>query len=270
MGRRTETTITTGRGTSVVSTRETRIDMHVKVVDESVIQRAAARGIDALVYAPHFTPLPTIERRATELSSADVTVIPAREVFTGPWHQRRHVLAIGLTDPVPDFIPLATALAEFERQEAAILIPHPGFLSVSLSRTEVERHRDHIHAIECYNPKFLPHHTRRARRIARITGLPTFASSYAHLRGTVGDVWTTYPGEIDSAMALRDALSDGTVGVPVAAGGLRHASRRALEFGHLAWENSGTKAARVFSPGREPTHPHQAVYEGRFDEVTAD
>lgn len=250
-----------------MSAAETRIDMHVKVADEAVVRRAAARGLDAIVYAPHFTPLPTIERQAATLTTPEVTVMPAREVFTGPWHRRRHVLAIGLTDPVPDFIPLETAMAELDRQEAAILVPHPAFLSVSLSRAEIEHHRDRIHALERYNPKFLPHHTRRARRIARETDLPTFSSSYAHLSGTVGEVWTTFPGEIDSAATLCDRLRDGGPGATGANQTLRHVGRRVLELGHLGWENSAKKLPRVLKPELEPTHPRRPLYDGRFDDV---
>jgi predicted metal-dependent phosphoesterase TrpH len=44
-----------------------RIDPHVKVLDDRVVRRAKARGIDAVVYAPHFTRLPEIRDRAARV-----------------------------------------------------------------------------------------------------------------------------------------------------------------------------------------------------------
>ena len=65
-----------------------RVDLHVKVLDERVVERAKARGLDALVYAPHFTRLPAIRARAARFSDDDLLVVPAREVFTGSWRDR--------------------------------------------------------------------------------------------------------------------------------------------------------------------------------------
>jgi len=160
--------------------------MHVKRLDGPVVTRAKCRGLDALVYAPHFTRLPTIRKRAAAMSEEELVVVPAREVFTGAWHSRRHVLAIGLEEPVPDFITLEAAMREFDRQGAAVLAPHPEFGTVSLDRAEI---RDYgVDAVETYTPKYLSRHARRAEAVARETGRPAFASSYPHLRGTLGEV----------------------------------------------------------------------------------
>lgn len=245
----------------------TRVDMHVKVLDDRVVRRAKARGLDVLVYAPHFTRLPDVRERAAAYSDDELTVVPAREVFTGDWRNRRHLLAVGLTDPVPDFITFEGALAEFKRQEAAILVPHPTLLNVSLTRPEVRAYGDHLHGVETYNAKSLPHHNRRGRVIAREVGLPGFASSYAHLRGTVGEAWTRFEddvvGEDDLVAALRTEASRKVVHRD----GLGHRLRNAAEFAHLGWENSWQKLDRLFLSGMEPTHPRHIFYDGEFDEV---
>lgn len=244
-----------------------RVDPHVKVLDEGVVDRAKARGLDALVYAPHFERLPDIRERAERFSDDDLAVIPGREVFTGDWTDRRHVLAVGLSDPVPDFITLDGALDEFERQGAAVLAPHPAFLSVSLSAADVERYRDRIDAVETYNPKFLAHHTRRARRLARAQDLSTFGSSYAHRTGTVGEVWTAFSEDVASEDALVDALKSGARRVVDHQSGVVHRARCAVEFAHLGWENTYEKVDRILLSGMEPTHPRHIAYEGRFDDV---
>jgi predicted metal-dependent phosphoesterase TrpH len=243
--------------------------MHVKILDESVVHRAKSRGLDALVYAPHFTRLTRIEREAERFSDDELTIIPAREVFTGPWHDRRHVLAFDLVDPIPDFITLEGAMAELDRQDAAVLVPHPSFLTVSLDREHVDRYSDIIDAVEVYNPKHLPWDNRTAQSIARETGLPTFASSYAHLHRTVGEVWTTFETPTESASDLAEAVASGN-GKPSHRSGIDHRLHCLMEFAHLGYENTVEKIDRVVCSGREPTHPGHVAYGGRFDDVRVD
>jgi len=250
-----------------VTAGTTAVDLHVKVLDESVVRRAKSRDLDALVYAPHFQRLPAIRKTAERFSDEELLVVPGREVFTGSWRNRRHVLAVGLEDPVPDFITLEAAMREFDRQDAAILVPHPTFLNVSLDAERIERHRDVIDAIETDNPKHWPHHDRRARTIAAEAALPRYASSYAHLRRTVGEVWTTFERSITEPSHLVEALRNDVPRTPRHRTGLAHRGQCALEFAHLGWENSAEKIDRLLLSGREATHPDDPAYEGRFDDV---
>lgn len=244
-----------------------RIDPHVKILDERVVRRAKRRGLDALVYAPHFTRLPEIERQARRYRDDELAILPARELFTGPWRHRRHLLAIGLDEPVPDYLTFEATLAELERQEAAILVPHPTYFSISLSADDVRDHRDRLHGIEVYNPKYLPHHHRRTRGLAAETGLPPFASSYAHLRGTIGEVWIELDEPMDEVETLRSALVDDLDCRIGYRDGVAHAGRRLAEIGHVGWENSWQKLTRVLREDLEATHPRHPAYEGRFVEM---
>lgn len=245
-----------------------RVDLHVKVLDRAVVERAKRRGLDALVYAPHFTRLPDVERTAERFSDDDLVVVPARELFTGSWRDRRHVLALALDEPVPDFITLDGAMAELERQNALVLVPHPEYLTVSLGPAEVAQYRELIDAIEVYNPKHLSTHNARAERLARRFDLPVFGSSYAHLRGTVGEVWTEFEldgGSVDRRAVLEAIRTRAPRRVASRDGPVHHL-KRGLEVTHLLWENSLPKAARALGR-RVATHPGQPTYEGRFDDV---
>lgn len=240
-----------------------RVDLHVKVLDGAVVERAKARGLDGLVYAPHFRRLPAIRERAARFTDGDLLVVPAREVFTGSWRDRKHVLAVGLEDPVPDFIDLESAMAELRRQGAAVLVPHPGFMTVSLEAADVERFRSDVDGVEVYNLKHLARHNRAAAALSDALDLPGFGSSYAHLGGSVGEVWTTFERPIASAADLVAALRSGA---PRSVGhrrGPAHASRRAAELAHLVYENSLSKAA-LLARGAKPTNPHHPAYGGRF------
>ncbi|MGM0371463.1 MAG: PHP-associated domain-containing protein [Halobacteriota archaeon] len=246
---------------------ETRIDPHVKILDEQVIERAKSRGLDVLVYAPHFTRLPAARRRAERLSDEDLLVVPAREIFTGPWQHRKHVLALGLDEPVPDFITLEGAMRELDRQDAVVLAPHPEFLTVSLDRGDLRAYESQIDALEVYNPKHLEQHNERAVEMAKTLDMPEFGSSYAHRKQTIGEVWTAISGDIDSEAALLEAFREGRDRRVERRNGSRHDWRCRAEFAHLAWENTWKKFDRLLLSGTEPTHPDHVAYDGRFDDV---
>jgi predicted metal-dependent phosphoesterase TrpH len=244
----------------------TRVDLHVKVLDDAVADRAKARGLDALVYAPHFERLPAVRERAARFTDDELLVVPAREVFAGTWRNRRHVLAVDPDDPVPDFITFEGAMDELTRQDAAVLVPHPGFLNVSLDAADVRAHRDAVDAVETYNTK---------QRIVEspppsvVEGLdlPTFGSSYAHLRGTVGEAWTEFEADLSSAADLVAALRSGAPREVCHRRGPGHRARCLAEFAHLGWENSWEKVERVLLSGMEATHPRHVAYDGAFDDV---
>jgi predicted metal-dependent phosphoesterase TrpH len=244
-----------------------RVDCHVKVLDDRVVARAKRAGLDAIVYAPHFTRLPEIRERAAAYSDADLLVIPAREVFTGSWHDRKHVLAIGLEEPVPDFIPLEAAMAEFERQDATVLVPHPEFATVSLTEADLRTYAGTIDAVEIFNPKHLPSHNRRARELATTLSIPPFTSSYAHLPRSVGVAHTAFDAPIETTSDLLDALEDGVARRIVYDNGVDRWATTATELAHLVYENTWEKVDRLFLSGTEPTHPQHIAYDGRFDDV---
>ncbi|MFC7177064.1 PHP-associated domain-containing protein [Halosegnis marinus] len=244
-----------------------RVDPHVKVLDERVAERAKRRGLDALVYAPHFRRLDEIRARARRFSDEDLVVVPGREVFTGSWRDRKHVLMVGLSDPIPDFVTLDGAMAELRRQDGVGLVPHPEFATVSLGPEEIREYRDALHAVEVYNPKHRARHNDRAREVARETGLPAFGSSYAHLRSTVGEVWTEFDAPLRCREDVVEAFREGAPRRVFHRDGPVHTLRRHVEFAHLGYENTWKKADRLFLSGTEPTHPSNVAYDGRFDDV---
>jgi predicted metal-dependent phosphoesterase TrpH len=156
---------------------------------------------------------------------------------------------------------------ELARQDAVVLAPHPGFLTVSLQREHLDRYSDRIDAVEVYNPKHLPRDNRRAREFAAEFDIPPFTSSYAHLVGTVGEAWTSFETGVANPADLHAALRDGVARRVEHREGPGHYLRRGLEFAHLGWENSWQKLDRIYLSGTEPTHPTHVAYDGRFDDV---
>ncbi|ELY48367.1 metal-dependent phosphoesterase (PHP family)- like protein [Natronorubrum sulfidifaciens JCM 14089] len=240
----------------------------MKVLNDAVVERARAIGLDIIIYAPHFTRLPEIRREAASYSTDDLLVVPAREVFTGSWRNRKHVLAVGLEEPVPDFIPLEAAMDEFERQGAAVLAPHPEFATVSLDEGDLRQYMNVIDAIEIFNPKHFPSHNRRARELAAELAYPPFTSSYAHLPRSVGVAHTVLERAIETEGDLVTALEDGIARRIVYNNGASRWRTTACELAHLCYENTWEKVDRLFLSGTEPTHPDHIAYDGRFDDVS--
>jgi predicted metal-dependent phosphoesterase TrpH len=220
------------------------------------------------VYAPHFTRWPDIRDRARAFSDEDLLVIPGRELFTGSWRSRKHVLALGLEAPIPDFLTLAATMAELERQDATVLAPHPSFLTVSLDAADLREYRDQLAGVEVYNPKHLPWHNDRARRLARTVDRPAFGSSYAHRRATVGEVWTAFPASLSSETELLAAFADRHDRRVERRDGPVHRRRCLAEFAHLGYENTWEKFDRVVLSGREATHPHNPAYADRYTQAS--
>lgn len=242
-----------------------KLDAHVKLLNTAVCERAIAGGIDALVYAPHFTPWPDIVDRAEHFSSEDLLVVPGRELFTGPWNERRHLLALGLTEPIPDFISLERTLAELDEQGATVVVPHPTYLSMSMSTADIHRYRAHLDAIEVYNPRCLPWHHARARELASRLDLPIVASSYAHLRSSVGTGWVELTERPVSPADVISSINGGLVDGVGTIGSFGRRVTAGKELGHMCWENTGKKLAMALSSQQVATHPSAAIYAGRFD-----
>ncbi|MFC6725681.1 PHP-associated domain-containing protein, partial [Halobium palmae] len=97
---------------------------------------------------------------------------------------------------------------------------------------------------------------------------PAFGSSYAHLRGTVGEAWTEFERPIENAADLVEALREGAERRVFRRRGVGHRVRSLAEFAHLGYENSWGKVDRLLLSGMEPTHPRHVAYEGRFDDAS--
>lgn len=257
-----------GDGTGSTATAVTRVDVQVTVLDERVAARATARGLDALVYAPPFTRLATVERRAARFDGGDLTVIPGREVVVGPPGARRRLLAVGLASPVPDFLTLNGAVSELDRQGAAILAISPGAAG-GLSRAEIDAHAPEIDAVQTYNASLSPRRNRAAGRIAAASGHPGFGASGARRRGTVGEAWTAFDRPIAGTADLVAAFREGAPRRTMRRRGLAHRARAAAEYGHRLYDRTWRRLERAYLSAMVPTHPDSVAYGGRFDEYKA-
>lgn len=246
----------------------TRVDPHIKILSEDVVDRAKDNDIDVLVYAPHFKDLNTIRRECKKFSCDDITIIPGRELFTGHWSNRNHILAIGLSTPIPDFIPLKDAILEIKKQDAALLIPHPEFLTVGLSEENISFYQEHIDCIEVYNPKYWTKHSNISEKISTRKNIKPFCSSYAHIKYTIGESHMKYTSNIHTESDLVEALKNDHDYSLYKKNDMRHKFISKTEFFHnLLYEDTWEKFQRVCLSGIEKTHPKQGYYDSRFNDL---
>lgn len=237
-----------------------RIDTHVKVLSPPIRERAIDRGVDGVVYAPHFTPWPAIVERARALATEDFVVVPAREIFAGSWRTRQHVLALDLEEPVPDFLPLEETMRRLATQDACVVVPHPSYLTMSMDRAAIDRYADQIDAIEILNGRFLPWHGPRARQIADHHDVPALAASYAHLPHTVATAWAELAPTDAAADAVVEAIRSGDIEGIGHHGRLVRGLSTTAELGHLVYENTVRKLRQSVQSEPVPTHPTAPLY----------
>lgn len=243
----------------------TRVDLHVKVLDTSVVRRAKKAGLDVLVYAPHFTHLSDIRDEAERYTDDELVVVPARECFTGRWNRRRHVLVVDPSEPIPDFLPFEQTMTELDRRDETVLAPHPEFLTMSVAREDIHEYRNVFDAVEVFCPKNTRYHTRRMHEVATETGLSTYVSSYAHLPHTVGEVWVEYDVPIETAEDLRAALTGERECRHRRKDGLTHLLKRCGEIAHLGYENTWERLRRMALQPCEPTNHRNPRYDDRYN-----
>jgi predicted metal-dependent phosphoesterase TrpH len=247
----------------------TRVDMHVKILDETVVRRAKQAGLDALVYAPHFTHLSEVRARAERYTDEELLVVPARECFTGDWQERRHVLVVDPSEPIPDFLSFDATMGLLADRDETVLAPHPEFLTMSLSRGDIRSHRDVFDGVEVFCPKNWSFHTERMQTIAEEVALPAFASSYAHLPWTIGEVWVEFERPIEQSRDLTDAISAGEIARCSRRGGVEHLLKRRAEFCHLFKENTIDKVRRLAFEHPEQTNPNNGRYDDEYRDLSA-
>lgn len=154
---------------------------------EFLLEQASAVHLDALAVTDHDTIEASLEavEKAPEYG---LIGIPAMEISSAVGH----VLAIGVTDPIPPGLSYGETLSRIRDQDGAAVIPHP--FQPSRSGIAPNVTRDELaaaDAIEVYNSRLITGRAnRKAEAFARARGLSMTAGSDAHISEMVGQAVT--------------------------------------------------------------------------------
>jgi len=166
---------------------------------ETLLERAAAVGLDALAVTDHDEVEASLE--AAEIApDYGLVGIPGMEVTS----EAGHVLALGVRELIPADLSFDETIDRIHGAGGIAVVPHPFQTSrsgvapnvspVSLARAD---------AIEVYNSRLLTGRgNRRARAFAEKHDLPVTAGSDAHVAEMVGRAVT----EIDAAEPTVEAI----------------------------------------------------------------
>jgi predicted metal-dependent phosphoesterase TrpH len=108
-----------------------------------------------------------------------------------------------------------TLVDEVRKQDALISIPHPFRSSINpklMFRYPIDKIRDKIDAIECFNARMLlPQNNRKAQQLAKRLNIAGTGGSDAHFRFDIGRAYTLFDGDLRSAIKLKKTRYDGTI-----------------------------------------------------------
>jgi predicted metal-dependent phosphoesterase TrpH len=169
---------------------------------EDILRRAEAVGLDAVAITDH----DTVEGALYALEcDTSVTVIPGTEIST----RQGHLLALGVTEPLPAGLDFFETVALAHAQGALLILPHPYHRWRHGVGRRLAAGIGAVDAVEVFNSRYITGSAnRKAAVIARTFGKPGVAGSDAHNARYVGFGVTYVTAEPDVASILS-AIREG-------------------------------------------------------------
>ena len=103
---------------------------------------------------------------------------------------------------------------EVRKQGGLIAIPHPFRQSINPTlqfRYPIEKIKDKIDAVECFNARMLPGNNGHAQKLAKKLKIPGIGGSDAHFIFDVGRAFTIFDGDLRTALKQNKTRYDGTI-----------------------------------------------------------
>jgi predicted metal-dependent phosphoesterase TrpH len=108
------------------------------------VEAAVAAGLDCLAVTDHNDLRPGLmAQEYAARHSHQLLILPGMELTT---HERVHVVAVGLTEPIPAWRPLDETIARIREAGGLSVLPHPFFRHL--------RTRRDVDAIEQFNARY--------------------------------------------------------------------------------------------------------------------
>jgi hypothetical protein len=169
---------------------------------EEILRRAEQIGLDAIAITDH----DTVEGALYAMEcDTPVIVIPGTEVST----QQGHLLALGVTEPIPAGRDFLETVALARSRGALLILPHPYHRWRHGVGRRLAAGIEAVDAVEVFNSRYITGSAnRKAALIARKFGKPGIAGSDAHNARYVGFGITYVVAEPDAA-SIISAIREG-------------------------------------------------------------
>jgi predicted metal-dependent phosphoesterase TrpH len=177
---------------------------------DSLLERAAAVGLDALAVTDHDEIDASLDA-AARAEEFGLVGIPGMEVTS----DAGHVLALGVEELVPAGLSFRETVGRIHSLGGIAVVPHPFQESRSGVLANItQEDLTAADAIEVYNSRLLTGRAnRQAKRFAESAGMPMTAGSDAHISEMVGRAITEVDTTERSAEAILQAIADGRTSV---------------------------------------------------------
>ena len=103
---------------------------------------------------------------------------------------------------------------EVKKQSGLIAIPHPFRTSINPThkfKYPINKIKNKIDAIECFNARMLPGNNDKAQRLAKNLKIPGIGGSDAHFRFEIGRAYTIFDGDLRKAIKQNKTSYEGTI-----------------------------------------------------------
>ena len=107
-----------------------------------------------------------------------------------------------------------SVIEEVRKQGGLIAIAHPFRISVnphSRFSFPIEKIKDKIDAIECFNARMLPGNNRKAQELAKKLNIAGIGGSDTHFKFEVGRAYTMFNGNLRHALKNKKTSYEGTI-----------------------------------------------------------
>jgi len=169
---------------------------------EEILQQAERIGLDAVAITDHNTVEGALYAMECD---TPLTVIPGTEVST----QQGHLLALGVTEPLPAGRDFFETIALARSRGALLILPHPYHRWRHGVGRRLAAGIEAVDAVEVFNSRYITGSAnRKAALIARQFGKPGVAGSDAHNARYVGFGVTYVVAEPDAA-SIISAIREG-------------------------------------------------------------
>jgi len=107
---------------------------------------------------------------------------------------------------------LLDVLDKAKEQDAIVAIPHPFRTPHHLSfKYDIEKIKNRIHAIECFNSRTLPGDNKKADKLAENLKLAKTGGSDSHFEFEIGKAQTIFDGDLRKAIKSKSTVVKGTI-----------------------------------------------------------
>ena len=175
---------------------------------ETILKLAKKHGLDGIAITDHNEIKGALEVKKLN-KDKDFEVIAGEEISTS----YGDVLVYYLNKKI-NTIDFYDVVDESKRQGAIISIAHP-FRTTLINnhkfKLPIEKVKNNIDAVECFNSRTLPSDNKKANEIADKLKIAKTAGSDAHFFFEVGTAYTIFDGNLRIAIKMKKTKVDGSI-----------------------------------------------------------